>query len=260
MTDTPKDMKDPKRQFSIVISPPGGQAPIRIGVSTLAVKLVAVLAVVLALALLLGAGHLGHLYRKVVLYQDILSENRRLRRQNELLTQVETRMKDLKMTEGEMRTMLAGPLPGGMKEAIQAIGGDSAFNAMLESRLAADNDSLLLWPNDGPITRGFEAGAHPGLDIAGQTGSPVRAAAAGMVVFAGWDSTLGYSVLLDHGRGRQTRYGHNDSLDVRVGDIVTRGQVVARLGNTGQSSGPHVHFEYYNDGVAVSPLQFLRAR
>jgi len=252
-------MDKSSKQISIVISPPGGSS-IKISVSTLALKITAALAGVVVLVLLFGVGQIGHLYRKVVLYQDIINENRRLRRQNELLTSVESEMKELDAAEKEARSMLAGPLPGGMDEAIAAIGGDSVFDAMVEKQLAAESDSLLLWPNDGPLTRGFEPGLHAGIDIAGEVGSPVRAAAAGTVVFAGWDDELGNLVTLDHGGGLSTKYGHNERIEVKVGQAVTRGETIARLGNSGVSSGPHVHFECTRDGVPVAPLGLLRHR
>jgi murein DD-endopeptidase MepM/ murein hydrolase activator NlpD len=249
-----------KKQLSIEISPPGGQSTIRIAISTTALKIAAAIGAATLLAFLVGLGQLGHLYRKVILFQDVMSENKRLRRQNELLTNVEAGLGEVKSSEKEALAMLAGPLPGGLNEAVSAIGGDSVFNAMVEERLAAELDSLPLWPHEGPLTRGFEPGVHPGIDIAGEIGAPVRAALAGTVFFSGWDDSLGNLITIDHGGGVRTRYAHNDRKDVRVGEFVRRGQIIARLGNTGQSSGPHLHFELYRQGAPVSPLTSLGAR
>jgi murein DD-endopeptidase MepM/ murein hydrolase activator NlpD len=118
-----------------------------------------------------------------------------------------------------------------------------------------------LSPVEGWISRGFEAGpeGHPGIDFVGETGTPVRASAVGVVRFAGWDEDLGRTVVLDHGNGFTTRYGHNDSLLVNTGDPVSRGDVVATLGNTGRSSAPHVHFEVRLEEELIDPSYLLAA-
>ena len=119
------------------------------------------------------------------------------------------------------------------------------------------------WPVRGPVTRGYLAAGrdardfHPGIDIVAVTGTPVRAAAAGTVSIAGFDAEYGYMIAVDHGLGLETRYGHNQRLGVGVGDRVERGQVVASVGSTGRSSGPHLHFEIRKDGVPVDPRMYL---
>lgn len=119
------------------------------------------------------------------------------------------------------------------------------------------------WPMRGPVTKEFLAtshdatGFHPGIDIAATTGTPVRAAAAGTVTFAGWDPEYGYLVVLEHGLGLETRYGHNSRLSVSLGDRVERGQLVAAVGSTGRSSAPHLHFEIRKEGIAVDPRKYL---
>lgn len=117
------------------------------------------------------------------------------------------------------------------------------------------------WPVRGRISSRFGwrwGRQHEGIDIAVPTGTPVRAAAPGRVVFAGWGGGYGYLVSIDHGSGVVTRYAHNSRLVVRVGQRVGRGQIVAYSGNTGNSTGPHVHFEIRYRGQAVDPLRYLR--
>lgn len=119
------------------------------------------------------------------------------------------------------------------------------------------------WPLRGPVTKEFlsgrqdQSGFHPGIDIAAPTGTPVRAAAAGSVSFAGWDPEYGYLVVVEHGLGLETRYGHNSRLSVALGDRVERGQLVAAVGSTGRSTAPHLHFEIRKEGIAVDPRQYL---
>ena len=100
---------------------------------------------------------------------------------------------------------------------------------------------------------------HTGLDIRGSTGEPVRATAAGKVVSAGWSGGYGKMVEIDHGNGISTRYGHLSAIDVSEGQSIRIGQMVGKIGSTGRSTGPHLHYETRVDGHAVDPQKFLRA-
>lgn len=120
------------------------------------------------------------------------------------------------------------------------------------------------WPVRGFITKGFniaggesEPSYHPGIDIGVERGIPVRAAAAGTVVDAGWDDIYGYFLRIDHGYGIKTLYGHNDRLVVISGEKVGRGQTIAYSGSTGRSSAPHLHFEVTRNNIHVDPLKYL---
>ncbi len=114
-------------------------------------------------------------------------------------------------------------------------------------------------PTTGYITRGFEAvQRHYGLDIAGSVGTPINAAAEGYVVFSGWTSDDGNKIILSHPGGFLTFYKHNQSLLTAVNAHVRRGEPIALLGNSGETSaGPHVHFEIWKDGVPVDPANFI---
>ena len=100
---------------------------------------------------------------------------------------------------------------------------------------------------------------HTGLDFRGDAGDPIHATAAGKVVNAGWSGGYGKMVEIDHGNGLSTRYGHLSQIDVKVGDDIRVGQVVGRMGSTGRSTGPHLHYETRIDGEAVDPQKFLHA-
>jgi murein DD-endopeptidase MepM/ murein hydrolase activator NlpD len=103
------------------------------------------------------------------------------------------------------------------------------------------------------------AAMHTGLDFRGDTGDPIHATAAGTVIGAGWSGGYGRMVEIDHGNGLSTRYGHLSEIDVRVGDEIRVGQVIGRMGSTGRSTGPHLHYETRIDGDAVDPQKFLDA-
>ena len=122
------------------------------------------------------------------------------------------------------------------------------------------------WPTTGRITSTFGGRSspggigstnHKGIDIAGSYGIPVYASDGGTVSYAGWMGGYGYLVQIDHGNGYVTRYGHNSSLTVSVGDHVYKGQQIARVGSTGNSTGNHCHFEIRYNGVARNPLNYL---
>lgn len=105
---------------------------------------------------------------------------------------------------------------------------------------------------------GLGARMHAGVDIPGATGTAIYATADGIVGRAGWNSGYGNLVELNHGKGIQTRYGHLSELLVAPGTRVVRGQLIARMGSTGRSTGTHLHYEVRLDGHAVNPMPFLQ--
>ena len=122
------------------------------------------------------------------------------------------------------------------------------------------------WPCSGRISSRFGyrntgiAGAstyHKGIDIGNSYGTPILAADGGTVTYAGWMSGYGYLIIIDHGNGYETYYGHNSSLVASVGEKVYKGQQVARMGSTGISSGNHCHFGVKKNGTFVNPLNYL---
>jgi murein DD-endopeptidase MepM/ murein hydrolase activator NlpD len=126
--------------------------------------------------------------------------------------------------------------------------------------VGAPSSAGLVWPVSGPITSGFGmrwGRMHEGIDIAGSSGTPIAAAAAGTVIVAGWSGGYGNLVVVDHGGGISTAYAHNSSIAVSVGETVGQGTVLAGMGTTGHSTGVHCHFEVRVNGVAVNPLSYL---
>jgi murein DD-endopeptidase MepM/ murein hydrolase activator NlpD len=104
-----------------------------------------------------------------------------------------------------------------------------------------------------------EAAMHTGIDFRGEIGEPIHATAAGTVTIAGWSGGYGKMIEIDHGNGLATRYGHLSEIDVDVGDKIRIGQVIGKLGSTGRSTGPHLHYETRVNGEAVNPQKFLDA-
>jgi len=120
----------------------------------------------------------------------------------------------------------------------------------------------MIWPVSGPITSGFcerrsyEA-CHPGIDIAVPTGTPIRAAASGRVAIAGWVGGYGNYTCIQHSASLSSCYGHQSSIHVSVGQSVSQGQIIGLSGSTGNSTGPHVHFEVRINGAVTNPMNYL---
>jgi murein DD-endopeptidase MepM/ murein hydrolase activator NlpD len=124
----------------------------------------------------------------------------------------------------------------------------------------------LSWPIRGEISSQFGTRVHPvfktkimhtGLDIRAPAGTPVKAAAAGEVLFAGWLRGYGQIVILDHGGDLSTVYAHLSQIRVEEGKVVKGGEVIGNVGNTGVASGPHLHFEVRVNGEAKNPVSYL---
>lgn len=142
--------------------------------------------------------------------------------------------------------------------------------ALAESRLFEARLKSLLVPNsrpvDGPVGSGFgfrpdpfsgRTALHTGLDFPAETGTPILAAAGGVVMTVDVHAAYGNVLEIDHGNGLVTRYAHASKILVKPGDLVRRGQTVAQVGNTGRSTGPHLHFEVLVEGVPQDPAKFL---
>lgn len=118
----------------------------------------------------------------------------------------------------------------------------------------------LIKPINGTITSRFGSrsrGLHTGLDIANSTGTPIKVAATGVVTYAGYKGSYGYLVVVSHGNGVETYYAHCSRLYVSAGDSVSQGTVIAAVGSTGNSTGPHLHLEIRVNGVAKNPQNYL---
>lgn len=117
-----------------------------------------------------------------------------------------------------------------------------------------------IWPVNGAVVSGYGlrwGRLHEGIDIAASTGTSIWAAAAGTVIYAGWLGGYGNLVVVDHGNGLSTAYAHASAIVVTVGQTVSQGETLSLVGSTGNSSGPHLHFEVRVNGVAVDPLLYL---
>jgi len=141
---------------------------------------------------------------------------------------------------------------------------------LFESRLLESRLQALMIPSSAPVEgvvgSGFgfrsdpftgRSALHTGLDFPAEPGTPIHAAAGGLVTAREWHAAYGNLLEIDHGNGLVTRYAHNASVEVALGALVKRGQLIARVGNSGRSTGAHLHFEVLVDGVPQNPARFL---
>ncbi|MDR7485601.1 MAG: peptidoglycan DD-metalloendopeptidase family protein [Armatimonadota bacterium] len=185
-------------------------------------------------------------------------------RQRVLAEQIEAKRDLLRRIVGE-RTAT--------EQAVRELEEDSAALAALIQRLQPAGGGIglrlaaFLWPLRGPLSSRFGFRVHPifrrrhhhtGVDIAGPRGSPVRAAYDGAVIFAGWYGGYGKLVVLDHGQGISTLYGHLAEIVVAPGQRLARGQVLGRVGSTGYATGPHLHYEIRHNGRPIDPALQVR--
>lgn len=143
---------------------------------------------------------------------------------------------------------------------------EAAAKANSRKNILIRGTGLFAYPSDGPTSSPFGWRVHPilgyrrfhaGLDFAVGYGSTIRAADSGTVIFAGWYGGYGKAVIIDHGKGITTLYGHTSELYVSEGQTLQRGSAIAAVGSTGLSTGPHLHFEVRRDGTPVDPMNFL---
>ena len=213
--------------------------------------------------------------------QRLRAENERQRQELEKLNnrveKVEDTSRKLAEKSGVVETGSSLPGTGGPalpldEMALEALSAKmtrleedmSAYEAILRQR----GYTPTLWPVEGTLEGGFGGRRNPfggggyefhsGQDIEAAWGAPVVSGAAGRVSFAGWQNGYGQVVMVDHGGGVTTRYGHLSHIDVELDQPVSRGQLLGKIGSTGRSTGPHLHYEVRINDQAVNPLPYLR--
>ena len=167
-----------------------------------------------------------------------------------------------------------GDLDRALKQLSLSVEQRADYLSVIEAELRAQQVRQALLPHSKPVADGFvgsgfgwrsdpfsgEMSHHSGIDFAAPTGTPIHAAAGGVVVLAEYHPVWGNVVEVDHGNAMLTRYAHASRLNVAPGDIVKRGQKLAEVGSTGRSTGSHLHFEVHHKGVAQNPAKFLFAK
>lgn len=239
----------------------------------------AVLAVCLVYGLYGLTQQVAHL-RTEIENQRLRAENDRQRQELEKLNtrveKVEDTSRKLAEKSGVIDDNAKLPGSGGPELPLDemALEALAAKMSRLEDDMSAHEASLrqrgytpTLWPVEGTLEGGFGGRRNPfggggyefhsGQDIEAAWGAPVVSGAAGRVSFVGWQNGYGQLVIVDHGGGLTTRYGHLSHIDVTLDQTVSRGQLLGKVGSTGRSTGPHLHYEVRINDDAVNPLPYL---
>lgn len=211
---------------------------------------------------LVGAALYAPVARAAARVPGLTREISRLNAENEQVRELRDQLQGMERRYGQVRSMLGGDIVPPGPVAGEALPVGHPLVAGVPGRPASTPGPSIphRWPLDEPgvITRGQigEGGgdeAHPGIDIAVPTGTPIRAAGGGTVAKTGSDAEYGFFVLIDHPEGYQTMYGHASRIVVTDGEQVNSGQVLALSGSTGRSTAPHLHFEVLRGGRSVDP-------
>ncbi len=159
-------------------------------------------------------------------------------------------------------------LPGATKivtvvsrtSAASSYTGVSVIKDLVKAPVVQASGDDMVWPTEGKRITQYFSWAHNGLDIGNKTGTAIYAAEAGKIEIAatGWNGGYGNTILINHGDGKKTRYGHLSVLYVKVGDSVEKGENIGTMGSTGRSTGPHLHFEVVINGTRYNPLNYIK--
>ena len=138
--------------------------------------------------------------------------------------------------------------------------GISVIKNLIKNPTVKTSGNKMAWPTSGNRISQYFSWRHTGLDIANKVGTPIYAADSGTVIISqgGWNGGYGNTIVIDHGGGKKTRYGHASKLFVKVGDEVEKGEHIAAMGSTGRSTGSHLHFEVLIGGAKYNPLNYIR--
>ncbi|MDP8239846.1 MAG: M23 family metallopeptidase [Candidatus Hatepunaea meridiana] len=266
-------------RLNIIIVPDKGGDTKRYRLSVFWLKFFAVIAGIIILALIAGVLSYSRIAQRALDYDRLNAKNEQLEIENQRIIRVAREVEQSRQILAQIIRSLGGHLDVGRLSY-----SDTLLNAQATLRdgdFAKDADFLLggdsyaverimaysmptCMPAEGFISQGFHQDylfperSHLGIDIAGKTGEPIVAAAAGRITFSGWTPYFGKCIIIAHRNGYLTFYGHNLLNLKSVQNEVRRGEPIALLGTTGQSSAPHLHFEIWKDGVPVDPMEFVQ--
>jgi murein DD-endopeptidase MepM/ murein hydrolase activator NlpD len=257
------------KDIDIILAPHGAERSFSIRLPVLVLVVVLTLLVLLIMTGAIGILTYSKVLSRAMRADALIAQNDSLRTQLSRITVLESEMADLIALKGRVLE-LAGSQPGMLEPLVSRkgppLGSDADMVSKAESAVALlqwdESNPQFVWPVYGPISQGFKVGSkktapHPGIDIAANTGTPVLCVESGEVTYAGEDSVFGKLVIMDHGNGITSWYGHNSRLAVIAGQRMKKGSVIAFVGNTGVSTAPHLHLEIRKNGVPFDPTEYL---
>lgn len=253
-------MDKDERKLSVILLPDWGPAPRSLTVPWRRARIILATAALLAVGLVGMTATWISMARRTAVLDELRVERDALLARRDSMAILAERLAGLEARETQLR-VLSG-LEGSRDSALWLSGAPRASAGAGSSPAGDTAAAPTMWPltERGFVTRSLLAGddgAHPGIDIAIASGSYVRASGRGRVIEAAEDPVYGHFVLIDHGNGVWSRYGHAVYLTVKRGQRVRSGEVIALSGSSGRSTAPHLHFEILRNGRAVDPLSMV---
>lgn len=286
-----------RRFFQILVVPDDQAEPKAYSIPVSRLKFYKVLAILVSVHILLGLFAYYEFFNLLVKNRELAQLNRQLETNNNRIFELSSELEGLLSSQAKMRAALGLDVKD--LEAMEAVDTDilpgyATTGHMNVSPVRSENaldsedgvkakigfltrsksiihnieksiptylpvEGILSKDYSGPSFELSKEGGHFGIDIAAESGSPVKAAADGIVLFSGWTQDLGNLIILYHGNGFYTYYGHNNQLLYQRNSFVKKGDPIATLGNSGHSSAPHLHFEIWRDGVPLDPKKYILA-
>ncbi len=287
-----KKIKSHRRFYRVLVIPDDKDEPTAFDLSVKSLSFLKILAGILAIHFIVGIVFYVRYYNVQQKNEKLLIVNKKLEDNMTRINKLMTEFQALEIDQNKLRNLLGlGSLNGqpastellipeenlslnylpdytpGTERLERRVSELDKYNYLLKKSNSPLHDHMknipTLLPVDGILSGDFEydtnegPSQHRGIDIAGNMGDLVRAAADGVVIFAGWTYDLGNLIIIYHGDGYYTYYGHNQQLLKERGALVKKGENISMLGNTGISSAPHLHFEIWKDGVCYDPKDFI---
>lgn len=257
--------KHKSKYVSFLMIPDNRNEPKTIKIKKSILSLILAGAAIIILAIVLGAVTYWKVAEVALDYTRLEEENFKLRKSVSTINELRKDLNSMKKMDQKIRASLDGYVSVmDSKDLDSTLVSDLNFKKMtMEQRKTIFNSVPSFMPVEGFITRGFDpsslfAEPHLGMDIAAPTGTPVRAAADGIVMFSGWTDDGGYVLIIKHDYGFVSIYKHNECNLVTPLEKIEKGQVIALLGNTGKiTSGAHLHFEIWRDNKPVDPIMYI---
>jgi murein DD-endopeptidase MepM/ murein hydrolase activator NlpD len=258
--------------FSFIVAPHGSGTTVTFNLP----GKVATTLVILLIVFIAGAAFVGVTYTKMALLaletSKLRAENDALREESGKIAELEQEIIRIDAIRRQIEAW-AGMVPS--RQAATAGAGDNSlvpnswprkYTYAIMRPFYTERPPYphgMVAPASGWVSRRFiddgeDKPQHPGVDIAASVGTPVRCALDGTVTSAGWDDVYGNLIVVEHSESLSTVYGHNDKILVKEGDDVTKGQVIATVGNTGRSTAPHLHFEVLKNRVPIDPELYVK--
>ena len=250
------------KYYSILVVPDGVENQFGLRMRSWVFKTIVVFFILLLVGIIFFFSFYGKILIRASQASQLQTENESLKRYKYKLSLLEENMKEARKVVSRISAL------AGVDFEIPELPPDSVlFAKMGETRPAIVPKAFPVnenvpegLPVKGFITRGFSDNPedfHPGIDIAGEVGTPILATAAGTVTHAESDSVYGLVVVIEHDNGVSTLYGHNKEILVEIGQEVLVGSRIALLGNTGRSTAPHLHYEIMENGKPVNPKKYM---